>query len=102
MDNLDAPPTVNSLTSTALDRISDLTSETIGYIEENTRRAPLQSIACAVTAGYLLRQIPLFSLLGALFRLALVLVRPAALIFGGVKICQYLAETAPFKPADHS
>ena len=97
MDNLDSTPReAASLTSAALDKVSELASESISYIEESTRRSPLKAIACAVTAGYLLRQIPVFRVIGALFRLALVLVRPAALIFGGVKLCQFLSDTAPF------
>jgi len=83
--------------SSAIDKISELATESIQCIEQSTRRAPLKAIGCAVAAGYLLRHLPIFALLGALFRLALILVRPFALIFGAVKLFQLLAESPTFK-----
>jgi hypothetical protein len=101
MDTPDSSPHGEaSFSSSALDKISDLATDSISYIEKSTRRSPLQAIACAVTAGYLLRQIPVFSLIGALLRVILVLIRPAALIFGGIKLCQFLSGTTPFKRSE--
>jgi hypothetical protein len=83
--------------SAALDKISELATESVTYIEQSTRRSPLKAVSFAVAAGYLLRHLPIFSIIGALLRLALILVRPFALIFASVKLCQYLSGTAPFK-----
>ena len=83
--------------SSALDKISDLATEAVQTIEESTRRSPLKALGCAVTAGYLLRHLPIFGIVGALLRLALILVRPFALIFAAVKLFQLLAGTPSSK-----
>ena len=49
---------------------------------------PEKALLWALGAGYLLRMLPLASILGALIRVLLTLLKPAALIYGGAKIWQ--------------
>jgi len=55
---------------------------------EKIRQAPLQSVALAGAAGFLLRFVPVFAILGALIRLALFLLKPALVVFGICKLTQ--------------
>jgi len=96
MDNVESSQSEHSqLGASALDKFSELGADVVEYVETETRRAPFKALSCAVVAGYLLRNLPVFALFGVFFRLALILVRPAALIFGGVKLCQLLADMNP-------
>ncbi|GEM_PF-4179416 len=95
MNNVESNSGEGLLRGSALDKVSELSAEVVEYLETETRRAPLKALSIAVVAGFLLRHLPVFGLLGVLIRLLILLVRPAALIFGGVKVCQLLAEVAP-------
>lgn len=55
---------------------------------EKIRQAPLQSVLIAGMAGFLLRFIPVFAILGFLLRTALVLLKPALVVFGVYKLTQ--------------
>jgi len=55
---------------------------------EKIRQAPLQSVLIAGTAGFVLRFIPVFAILGFLLRTALVLLKPALVVFGIYKLTQ--------------
>jgi hypothetical protein len=59
-------------------------SETEDYIREK----PTQSLLCAFVAGYVLNRLPLGRILGGLFRLLIVALRPAILIYGAAKLYQ--------------
>jgi len=94
---MDNPPSngEGDLRASMLDKVSELAADAVEYVETETRKAPLKALSCAVVAGYLLRHLPIFGLLAVFFRLILILIRPAALIFGGVKLCQLLADITP-------
>ncbi len=100
MDTSNSSPADSGLVTSALDKLSDLTADSISYVEESTRRSPLKALSFAIAGGYLLRQLPVFGIFGVFFRLGLLLIRPAALIFGGVKLCQFLSESSTFKPVE--
>jgi ElaB/YqjD/DUF883 family membrane-anchored ribosome-binding protein len=51
-------------------------SETEDYVREK----PTQSLLCAFVAGYILNRLPLGLILGGLFRLLIIALRPAILI----------------------
>jgi hypothetical protein len=59
-------------------------SETEDYIREK----PAQSLLCAFVAGYILNRLPLVRILGGLFHLLVVALRPAILIYGAAKLYQ--------------
>jgi hypothetical protein len=59
-------------------------SETEDYIREK----PAQSLLCAFVAGYILNRLPLGRILGGLFHLLVVALRPAILIYGAAKLYQ--------------
>ena len=99
MDNIDST-SPDGFATVALDKISDLTADAISFVEDSTRKSPLKAISCAVAVGYLLRQLPIFALFGVFFRLALLLVRPAVLIFGGLKAYRYLSEQPSSKATE--
>ena len=49
---------------------------------------PEKALLWAAGGGYLLRMLPLTGILGALIRVLLALLKPAALVYGGVKVWQ--------------
>ena len=59
-------------------------SETEDYVRER----PTQSLFYAFIAGYILNRLPLGRIVGGLFRLFLVALRPAVLIYGAAKLYQ--------------
>jgi hypothetical protein len=63
-------------------------SETENYIREK----PTQSLLCAFVAGYILNRLPLARILGGLFRLLIIALRPAILIYGAAKLYQAAQE----------
>jgi hypothetical protein len=63
-------------------------SETEDYIREK----PTQSLLCAFVAGYILNRLPLARILGGLFRLLIIALRPAILIYGAAKLYQAAQE----------
>jgi len=63
-------------------------SETEDYIREK----PTQSLLCAFVAGYILNRLPLAPILGGLFRLLIIALRPAILIYGAAKLYQAAQE----------
>jgi hypothetical protein len=63
-------------------------SETEGYVRER----PAQSLLCAFVAGYILNRLPLGRIVGGLFRLLVVALRPAILIYGAAKLYQAAQE----------
>lgn len=60
--------------------------------ESGIRKAPGRSMLLAAAAGYLLPEIPLGPLLRGLVHAGLLLMRPAALVYGGSQIYQWLQE----------
>jgi hypothetical protein len=63
-------------------------SETEDYIREK----PTQSLLYAFLAGYILNRLPLGRILGGLFRLLIIALRPAILIYGAAKLYQAAQE----------
>ena len=59
-------------------------SETEDYVRER----PTQSLFYAFIAGYILNRLPLGRIVGGLFRLLIVALRPAILIYGAAKLYQ--------------
>ena len=59
-------------------------SETEDYVREK----PAQSLLCAFLAGYILNRLPLVRIVGGFFRLLVVALRPAILIYGAAKLYQ--------------
>ena len=63
-------------------------SETEDYVREK----PTQSLLYAFVAGYILNRLPLGLILGGLFRLLIIALRPAILIYGAAKLYQAAQE----------
>jgi hypothetical protein len=60
--------------------------------EEYVREKPAQSLLCAFVAGYVLNRLPLGRVLSGLFRLLVVALKPAILIYGAAKLYQAAQE----------
>jgi hypothetical protein len=60
----------------------EILSQTETYVREN----PAQSVAYAVLAGFVLRQLGLGRILRSVVRLALFALKPAILIYGAAKL----------------
>lgn len=79
--------------------------------EAQVRKSPTQALLVAAGIGYVLNRLPLGTIVAALIRLILVLLRPAAILFCAVKVYDLLKEkqqkpepapvtpTAPPEPA---
>jgi hypothetical protein len=66
------------------ERVETILSETESYVREK----PAQSLLYAFVAGYILNRLPIGRILGGLFRLLVVALRPAILIYGVTKLYQ--------------
>ncbi len=64
----------------------------LGETEDYVREKPAQSLLCAFVAGYILNRLPLGRILGGVFRLLVVALKPAVLIYGAAKLYQAAQE----------
>lgn len=60
-----------------------------------TQLHPHETLPCAVGAGYALRVLPTARILGGVIRLALLMMKPAALLYGVSKLWHAAQKTAP-------
>ena len=70
------------------DRVEAVLTETESYVREK----PAESLLCAFVAGYILNRLPLGRIFSGLFRLFIVALRPAILIYGAAKLYQAAQE----------
>ena len=71
-------------------KFNDLHAQTESYVREN----PTQAVLSAVGAGFVLRLLPITSIVSAILRLALFALRPALFIYGAVTLYKHF-QTAP-------
>ncbi|PYL09613.1 MAG: hypothetical protein DME33_03500 [Verrucomicrobia bacterium] len=76
------------------DRVEAVLNETEDYVREK----PAQSLLCAFVAGYILNRLPLGRIFSGLFRLFIVALRPAILIYGAAKLYQAAQEEESLNP----
>ena len=62
-------------------------------LEEQIRREPTKAVLLAVAGGFFLCLLPIGRLTGALVRVTLVLLKPALLILGVIKLLEYSGVT---------
>lgn len=60
----------------------------LGETEDYVREKPVQSLLYALLAGYILNRLPVGRILSGVFRLLVVALRPAILIYGATKLYQ--------------
>jgi len=72
----------------AKEQFETVLSETEDYVREK----PAESLLCALVVGYILNRLPVGRILGGLFRLLIVALRPAILIYGATKLYQAVRE----------
>jgi hypothetical protein len=70
------------------DQVDEVLHQTEEYVREN----PGQSMLYAFVAGYVLNWIPIGRILSTIFRLLLVALKPAALIYGATRAYQALQD----------
>jgi hypothetical protein len=70
------------------EQVDEVLHQTEDYVREN----PGQSMLYAFVAGYLLNWLPVGRILGTIFRLLLVALKPAALIYGASRAYQALQD----------
>lgn len=61
-------------------------------LEEQIRREPMKAALLAFATGFILCLLPLGRLLGVILRIALILLKPALLILGVVKLVEYAGD----------
>lgn len=64
----------------------------LGETEHYVREKPAESLLCALVAGYILNRLPVGRILAGLFRLLIVALRPAILVYGATKLYQAARE----------
>jgi hypothetical protein len=69
-------------------QVDEVLHQTEDYVREN----PGQSMLYAFVAGYLLNWLPIGRILGTIFRLLLVALKPAVLIYGASRAYQALQD----------
>jgi hypothetical protein len=69
-------------------QVEAVLSETEDYVREK----PAQSLLYAFIAGYILNRLPMGRILSGFFRLLVVTLRPAILIYGATKLYQSAQE----------
>ena len=67
-----------------MDQWGEIMSQTEDYVRAN----PTRSLLYGVAAGFIIDRLPIFRILGALVRLLLMALKPAALVYGATKIYQ--------------
>ena len=68
------------------EQFDDLMNQTEDYVRAN----PAQSLFYAFVVGFILNRLPVGRVLSGVFRLALVALKPAILIYGATKLYQAL------------
>jgi hypothetical protein len=66
------------------EQVETALSETEDYVRER----PTQSLLYAFVAGYILNRLPLGQIVSGLFRLLVIALKPAILIYGAAKLYQ--------------
>lgn len=66
----------------------DQWNEMMSQTEEYVRANPTRSLLYGAAAGFLIDRLPVFRILGALIRVALMALKPAVLIYGATKVYQ--------------
>ncbi len=64
----------------------------LSQTEDYVRERPGQSLLYAFLAGFIVNRLPVGRILGGLFRLALLALKPAMLIYGATKLYKTLEE----------
>lgn len=72
----------------AKEQFETVLSETEDYV----RGKPAESLLCALAIGYILNRLPVGRILAGLFRVLLVALRPAILIYGATKLYHAVQE----------
>ena len=62
-------------------------------LEEQIRREPMKAVLLALAAGFFLCQLPIGRLTGVLVKVTLLLLKPALLILGIIKLLEYSGVT---------
>ena len=70
------------------EHFDELLTETETYVREN----PVQSIAYAILAGFVLNRLGIGRILSGVVRLALIALKPAILIYGAAKLYEAAQE----------
>jgi len=65
--------------------------------EKRVRKSPTMALLGAVAAGYCLHRLPVRAILVANVRLLSALTPPALVMFGAVKLCEFLQRQEPVK-----
>jgi hypothetical protein len=73
------------------EHFDDLVTETEAYVREN----PVQSMAYALLAGFILNRLGIGRIVSGLVRLVLFALKPAILIYGAAKLYEATQEEEP-------
>jgi uncharacterized protein YacL len=98
------PSPIEEIESSAADALrsaNEAAQQCCQRCEEKIRAAPIASVLSALGVGYVLRIAPIAILVTGLLRIGLVLLRPAILIFGTLKLIEFFKNQSA-RPLDKS
>lgn len=72
----------------AQDQPTTKTSE----FRERLRREPMKHLTIALAAGFVLSLLPIRRILVLIVRTAFLLIKPALLVLGAIKLCEYFSD----------
>ncbi len=78
-----------------LGSLGESTQSCLKNCEDKVRQSPLPAVLGAAAVGYVLKIAPLGLLLAALVRVLLLLAKPAIVVFGALKLYEYLKTNRP-------
>lgn len=73
---------------------TDQPSVTTNQFRERLQREPLKSVAIALVVGFVLSLLPIRRILGLILRTAFLLIKPALMVLGAIKLCEYFSAPA--------
>ena len=65
-----------------------------GEFRERLRREPMKHLTIALAAGFVLSLLPIRRILVLIVRTAFLLIKPALLVLGAIKLCEYFSDRA--------
>ena len=74
----------------AQDQPTTKTSE----FRERLHREPMKHLAIALAAGFVLSLLPIRRILVLIVRTAFLLIKPALMVLGAIKLCEYFSDRA--------
>ncbi len=72
------------------DRLRNKANQKLETYEDKVRESPAKAVLMAMGAGYCLSRVPIGTLIAVPLRLTAILAKPALLMLGAIKLCDFV------------